>query len=144
MTRLLYLLLAVAALPAAAEDRFRIRIDLDDDAAARLQAEGRWISIQAFYYGEALPGAPEDGGWGRARLGYEGFEVFPESQIVEFGGSLAAMPVERVEEARVSIDITTLGAPERPELLLCDFVDRTVAGFVEDGESVLECMLRED
>ncbi len=141
--RLACLLLALAAQPALAEERFRILIDLADDASSRLQEEGRWISIEASYYGEVLPGAPEDG-WGRARLGYEGFEVFPVSQVVEFGGSLAAMPAERVEEPRVSVGITTVGAPDQPELLLCDFADRTVAGFVEDGETVLECMLRED
>ncbi len=137
------LLLALATQPFAAEDRFRIRIDLDEDTAVRLLKEETWISVEAGYYGEVPPGAPEDD-WGRVRLGYEEFTVFPASQVMAFGGSLVAMPVERVKEPRVSIRVTTAGAPEVPELLLCDYIDRSLAGLVEDEETLIECMLRED
>lgn len=136
----LLLLLLLAAGPAAAEDRFRVRLDIGAAASARLLELGRWIVVEAVFSGEARPGVPASD-WGIASLGRESFTVRPVSQVVEFGGSLAAMPRDWTAEPRVWIEVRADGAPGGTEQILCDTVEQPLAALVEEGETLLECVV---
>jgi hypothetical protein len=144
MTHLLpALLLALTTVPVAAEERFTINIDLDPDASARLVEVNEWITVEVSYYGEALPGAPETS-WGRAWLGHEAFTVYPVSQAVEFGGSLAAMPVQWVEEPRVTVSITSANALQEASRIVCDTMEKPLSTLVDEGQATLECAWGEE
>lgn len=98
-----------------------------------------WITVLVSYTGEALAAAPELS-WGKATLGYEEVRIYPVDQVVEFGGSIAAMPQNWVEEVRVTMSIISPKSPEGVRLIVCDFIEQPLTALVEDEVTTLECV----
>ena len=143
MTRFLpAALLAVAALPVAAQERFAVRLDLTSEMSAHLVERNEWLEVTVGYYGEARPEAPSES-WGRVSLGSEEVHVHPVDQVLEFGGSLAAMPQGWTDEVRVQIDVSSVLPPGDASEFTCDFIDTTLDRALEKtppDETLVECV----
>ena len=147
MTRFLpAALLALAALPVAAQERFAVRLDLTSEMSAHLVERNEWLDVTVGYYGEARPEAPSES-WGRVSLGREEVHVHPVDQVLEFGGSLAAMPQGWTDEVRVQIDVSSVLPPGDASEFTCDFIDTTLDRALEKtppDETLVECVWGED
>ena len=131
--------LVMSGLPVAAEERFMIRIDLTEEASTQLVERNEWITALVSFTGEALPAAPESS-WGKATLGYEEVMIYPVNQVVEFGGSISAMPQDWVEEVRVTMSIISPKSPEGVRLIICDVLEQPLTALVENGVTTMECV----
>ena len=147
MTRFLpAALLALAALPVAAQERFAVRLDLTSEMSAHLVERNEWLDVTVGYYGEARPEAPSES-WRRVSLGSEEVHVHPVDQVLEFGGSLAAMPQGWTDEVRVQIDVSSVLPPGDASEFTCDFIDTTLDRALEKtppDETLVECVWGED
>ncbi len=131
--------LVTAGLPVAAEERFLVGIDLTEEASTQLVEMNEWITVLVSYTGEALPAATESS-WGNATLGYEEVNIYPVDQVVEFGGSISAMPQDWVKEVRVTMSIISPESPAGARLIVCDLIEQPLTALVANGVTTLECV----
>ena len=62
------------------------------------------------------------------------------NQVVEFGGSISAMPQDWVEEVRVTMSIISPKSPEGVRLIICDVLEQPLTALVENGVTTMECV----
>lgn len=134
--------LALALLAGAAEaeeTRIAITLTIEPSALQRLIDMGEWVTVSAYYFGNAASDAAPVEEDGSVYLGGETYYVYPAaSQMIVLGGSIAAMPAGWVEQPEINVNVFTARYAAEDNLLDCDLVEGPVS-VIAATPNVIAC-----
>ena len=129
----------VAGSAAAEETRIAITLTIEPSALQRLLDMGEWVTVSAYYFGNAASDAAPVEEDGSVYLGGETFQVHPaESQVIVLGGSIAAMPRDWVVAPEINVNVFTARYAAEDNLIDCDLVEGSVAEIAA-AQNAISC-----